>query len=665
MILSLLKERFRQALEGLVDQPEPYLDQIRPTQNPAFGDFQANMAMPLAKVLSQPPRQVAQHIIDRLQFADFLEVPEIAGAGFINLRLKNNWLANKAGTAAGDARLGVPVTTKPETIVVDYSSPNVAKPMHVGHIRSTVIGNAIGRVLRFLGHRVIADNHLGDWGTQFGMIIYGFRNFCDENVFEENPVCELGRLYRLVRQLMDYHSAVAALKDWEVQACQAQAKLDAQRACVAALKESNAKKDERKKAESICSRLKDEADRARERFESGQKKINAVENDPVLKELAASHTDINAAVLHETALLHQGNADNIELWKRFLPECIKDINAIYDEFGVTFDTTLGESFYHPFLGKLVDKLLADGVARESDGAICIFVEGQPVPMIIRKKDGAFLYATTDLATIAWREEQYHPDRILYVVDTRQSLHFQQLFTVAKQLGYKNIDFVHVNFGTILGDDGRPFKTRSGDTVGLSSLLDEAKSRAYDIVCAGDKDGDDTPRFTQQERREIASVVGIGALVYSDLSQNRESDYVFSYDRMLAMNGNTAAYMQYACARVRSIFSRGEIDVKQLEKDASNGKIAIVLTEPQERALALELLKFADALNAVAKDYRPNQLTSYLYELANCYSAFFEKCPVLRATDNAVRTSRLLLCDLTAKTIEKGLDLLGIKTVERM
>lgn len=665
MILSLLKERFRQALEGLVPRPEHYLDQIRPTQNPAFGDFQANMAMPLSKILSLSPREVAQQIIERLRFADFLEEPEIAGPGFINLRLKNVWLATKASQAVCQPRLGVPVTNRPETIVVDYSSPNVAKPMHVGHIRSTVIGNAIGRVLRFLGHRVIADNHLGDWGTQFGMIIYGFRNFCDENIYEENPICELGRLYRLVRQLMDYHVAVSALNEWEKLALESQGKLEAQRACLTALKESGAKKEERKKAESLCSRLKDEADRARERFESGRKKIEAVQSDPVLKELADKHADINAAVLHETALLHQGDRANLELWKRFLPECIKDINAIYEEFGVTFDTTLGESFYQPFLGKLVDKLVTDGVARESDGAICIFVDGQTVPMIIRKKDGAFLYATTDLATIAWREEQYHPDRVLYVVDTRQSLHFQQLFAVAKQLGYGHTDFAHVNFGTILGDDGRPFKTRSGDTVGLGSLLDEAKSRAYDIVCAGDDADREGPRFSEHERRDIASVVGIGALVYSDLSQNRESDYVFSYDRMLAMNGNTAAYMQYACARVRSIFSRGGIDVSQLEKKAASGKAAIVPTEPQERALVLELLKFADALSAVAKDYRPNQLTSYLYELANCYSAFFEKCPVLRANDDAVRTSRLLLCDLTVKTIEKGLELLGIKTVERM
>ena len=341
---------------------------------------------------------------------------------------------------------------------------------------------------------------------------------------------------------------------------------------------------------------------------------------------------------------------------------------MYNRLDVHFDHTLGESFYEDRLAAVVDELLAKGIAQQSEGAICIFFTDQDAPMLVRKQDGAFLYATTDLATIRYRMETWRPDAVLYVVDHRQSLHFQQLFAAAKRWGYDKIEFQHISFGTVLGEDGRPFKTRSGDTVGLESLLDEAVRRAAEIVSANDDAKPDGPEISPQKRAEIAEGVGIAALKYADLSQNRTSDYVFSYDKMLAMNGNTATYMQYAYARVRSIFAKGNFDAEALRVSDA----AINLTPPEkkaereaERALALELLRFAEALDLTAADYRPNQLTAYLFELANRYSTFFEHCHVLRAESESLRQSRLLLCDLTARTIQKGLELLGIKVVEKM
>ena len=442
-----------------------------------------------------------------------------------------------------------------------------------------MIGNALNKILRFAGHRVISDNHIGDWGTQFGMIIYGYRHFLDKDAYDKNPVEELARLYRLVRQKADADPAVMT------------------------------------------------------------------------------------EVLGETSKLHHGDPENRRLWESFLPNCQDEINRVYKRLGVEFDHTLGESFYNDRLGPLTERLSAEGHARESQGALCIFLDGEEVPMLIRKKDGAYLYATTDLATLEYRAETFRPDAVLYVVDFRQSLHFKQLFKAVRQLGIvpEETELVHVKFGTVLGDDGKPFKTRSGETVGLESLLDEAERRALEIVAANDKDG----ALSETERLETARVIGIGALVYADLSQNRDSDYVFSFDKMLAMNGNTATYMQYAFARIRSIFAKGNVDPAALRQAAARADSPLRLAEPAERALALELLKFSDAVHSVLKDYRPNILTSYLFDLAGRYSAFFEKCPVLKAEDEAVKRSRLLLCDRTAETIRLGLSLLGIGTVEKM
>lgn len=659
-ILLELRKRFRRVLADTVGDPKrmtELLDMVQQSQDPRFGDYQANMAMPLGKELRRPPREVATEIVARLEVADLCLAPEIAGPGFINLKVRDSWLAERLGAAVPDSRLGVPVVECPRTYVIDYSAPNVAKPMHVGHIRSTVIGDSICRTLKFLGHHVVSDNHIGDWGTQFGMILYGYRHFCDPEAYRAHPVQELARLYRLVRQLMDYHEGVAELPRLRERVAEQEAALrEAQQASEAAQDKKAAKKGAKD-----LRRVENGVREAREELAALEAKLVAVHRDPALGRLAEEHRGVGPAVLAETAKLHAGDEENRRLWREFLPHCEDEIERVYGRLGVTFDHTLGESFYQDRLGPLVEDLLACGIARESDGAICVFLEGQQVPMIVRKKDGAFLYATTDLATLRYRMETWKPDAILYVVDHRQSLHFEQLFAAARLLGYGDVELEHVSFGTVLGEDGRPFRTRAGDTVGLEGLLDEAVRRADQIVGANDDAKPGGPELSGDQRQQVAQTVGIAALKYADLSQNRTSDYVFSYDKMLAMNGNTATYMQYAYARVRSIFAKGDVDVDALRASG----LPISLDEPAERALAVELLRFGEALELAAIDFRPSQLTSYLFDLANRYSTFFETCHVLRAETDALRRSRLLLCDLTARTIRQGLELLGIRVVDRM
>ncbi len=652
-ILSELKERFAVPLAELAEEPETCLDLVRQSQDPRFGDYQANFAMPLGKKLGRPPRDVADDVVAQLDLSDFCESAEVAGAGFINVRLKNAWIAERLQAAVADGRLGVPEVATPRTYVVDYSAPNVAKPMHVGHIRSTVIGEALCRTLRFLGHRVTSDNHLGDWGTQFGMILYGWRHFRDEDAYRDSPVEELARLYRLVRRLMDYHDGLAREPKLQERLAQHASALEDQR------RQAGPSPD--KKTKKTLRRAEAEVDNLRGEIDELAAKLKKVEDDTALASLAARHAEVQRAVLAETARLHAGDEENLRLWREFLPYCLDEIQRIYDRLGVVFDHTLGESFYNDRLGDVVKELLDAGIARESDGAVCVFLQGQDVPMLVRKQDGAFLYATTDLATIEYRMKQWKPDAILYVVDHRQSMHFEHLFATARLLGYRDVELQHVSFGTVLGDDGRPFRTRSGEVVGLEGLLDEAVRRAGAIVGANDDAKPDGPELSPSERRRIAQRVGIAALKYADLSQNRTSDYVFSYDKMLAMNGNTATYMQYAYARVRSIFARGGVDVKKLR----SGGAEIFLNSPAERALGLAILQFPEALDLAMLDYRPNQLTNYLFELAGRYSTFFEQCPVLKAPTDALRQSRLLLCDLTARVIRKGLELLGIEVVEKM
>ena len=670
-VLKTIADRFAKALEAIGVEPDQYLDLIRPSQDVKFGDFQANFAMPLGKKLGKAPREVASDVVARLDCSDFLETPEIAGPGFINLRVKTDYLANLVQQEAADERLGVEKVEKPRKIVLDYSAPNVAKPLHVGHIRSTMIGNSLARVLRFLGNDVVADNHLGDWGSQFGMIIYGYRNFLDQAAYEQSPVDELARLYRLTRQLVDYQSAKKNVGELENQTLVARQALDAQKErCAEARAKDDAEKtkeskDALKKANKERDRLTKTLEAALEKYDGAKGKIDAVESDPELVKLVEGRDAIGADVLNETSKLHHGDEANLALWRQFMPQCLAEVDKIYRRLDVQFDETLGESFYNDRLGPLVERLKAEGIARETEGAVGIFFEDQDVPMLIQKSDGAYLYATTDLATLEYRRDRFRPDAILYVVDFRQSHHFEQLFEAAKFIGMAGIELTHVKFGAVLGDDGRPFKTRAGDAVGLKSLLDEAELRALAIVEANDAAREADGKFPEEEKHETARRVGIGALVYADLSQNRESDYVFSYDKMLAMNGNTATYMQYAYARVRSIFTKGGIDVDALRREYADGTRKLRLGAPEERALAFELTNFQAALETVCKDYRPNFLTAYLYVLANKYSSFFEKCPVLKAEDEDVKASRLLLCDLTARTIAKGLELLGIQTVERM
>ena len=651
--LALLRSRFAPVLGVWVDDPTELLEMIRPSQDPKFGDYQANCAMPLGKRLGKPPREVAQDIVDRVDVGDLCDPPEIAGPGFINLRLTDTRIEACLVAALQDEdRLGVEPTARPRVFVMDYSSPNVAKPMHVGHIRSTFIGDSLYRILQFLGHRTISDNHIGDWGTQFGMILFGYKHFLEERCYRDSPVEELGRLYRHVNQLVEYYEARnTAIPKLEHQIAEARSQHDS----LADAKQPGEKK-RAAPLRQLATRIHDwEADLARK-----QAAVATVEETPELVALASGHPDIGRDVLAETTQLHAGDDRNVSLWSEFLPPCLAEIDKVYRRLGVSFDHALGESFYHERLGPLVDGLCESGVARESDGATCVFLPDHATPMIIRKQDGAFLYATTDLATIQYRMEEFRPDVILYVVDHRQSLHFQQLFEVARMMGYGDVGLEHISFGTVMGDDGRPFKTRSGDAVGLEGLLDEAVRRALKTVSENDA-AKPTPELGSDQRQRIAEIVGIGALKYADLSQNRTSDYVFSFDKMLAMKGNTATYLQYSYARVQSIVNKSQVPVQALRESGDRLRIE----QPAERALGLELLRLNESLQRAAEDYRPNHLTNYLFDVASRYAEFYEKCPVLKAETDATRYSRLQLCDLTGRTLKLGLSLLGIDVVDKM
>ena len=655
-ILAELKSRFRAALAELVDDPAEMLELIRPAQDAKFGDYQANFAMPLAKRLGRPPRDVAAAIVQRVDLSDLCHVPEIAGPGFINLRLKDEWLAGGLAAALRDERLGVEPVARPRTFVIDYSSPNVAKPMHVGHIRSTVIGDALCKMLRFAGHRVISDNHLGDWGTQFGMILYGYKHFVDRDAYGRQPVTELGRLYKLVHRLADFHEGHVRLPELEH-------KLAERIAAADRLKTTPPTGDKAadKKNAAALRKAETQLAEAREELAARRAKLQAADADAPFAALAQQHANIAAAVLEETAKLHAGDAENRRLWEEFLPHCRDEIQRIYKRLDIQFDQELGESYYHDRLPTVVADLEERGLARESEGATCVFLDGFDAPMIVRKKDGAFLYSTSDLATIEYRVKTWRPDAILYVVDHRQSDHFSKLIAAARLWGYRDVELQHIAFGTVMGDDGRPYKTRSGDTVGLEGLLDEAIHRALAVVSAGDDSKPNGPEFSAEQRQHIASVVGIAALKYADLSQNRTSDYVFSYDKMLALDGNTATYLQYSYARVQGIFTKGGIDIAALRQSATG----FTLEHPAERSLALSLLRFSEELDEALSDNRPNQLTNYLYDFTKSFFTFYEACPVLKAETAESRTRRLLLCDLAGRTIKQGLTLLGIQVVDKM
>ena len=561
---------------------------VRPC-DPKFGDYQSNALMSLAKVRKMNPRQLATETLAKLDVSDVCEKVEIAGAGFLNFRLKNSVLAQTLEAAARGEHLFFAPAATPKTIVVDFSSPNVAKPMHVGHIRSTGIGDALQRTLRLLGHRVISDNHIGDWGTQFGKLLLGWKQALDRPALARDAIAELERLYKIIN-----------------------AECDA---------------------------------------------------NPARLEEAKS----------ELVKLQAGDAENISIWKEMIRLSQIQFDTIYSRLGVKFDFALGESFYNPWLGDVVNDLLAKKIARESEGAVGVFSDGsQPAkedpflvnrdgewvadPALVRKSDGGFNYTTTDLATVDYRLTTWSPNEIVYVVDDRQSGHFKKLFLIFarwKPEAAKTTQLIHVGFGKILGDDGKPFKTRSGDTVKLGDLLDEAVERAYKTVC------EKSAELPEAQRREIARVVGLGAVKYADLLPNRQSDYVFSWDKMLALQGNTAPYLLYAYARIKSIFRKSEAG--DFKSEITNFKLAA----PEELAVARHLLNFGLTLEAVAEEYRPNFLCNYLFELAVHFSRFFENCPVLKADDATTRDSRLALCELTARVLKQGLDTLGIETVEQM
>jgi arginyl-tRNA synthetase len=588
-ICHALQQRFAAALAGLVEDASGYAELVKPAGDARHGDYQANCAMPLAKVLSRPPREVAQMVIDRLDKGDMLEPPEIAGPGFINLRLRSQWLAAQVQAMARGDRLGVEKAAPPGTYVVDFSSPNVAKPLHVGHLRSTIIGDALARLLRFLGHTVITDNHLGDWGLQFGILLYGYKNHLDPEAYRRDPVQELARLYKLVYAT----------------------------------------------------------------FKKGDDEEEG-DDDP-----------IKDACRQETTKLHEGDAENLALWREFMPHCLEEINAIYRRLDIHFDHTRGESYYQPMLCDVVQDLIDKGIARESEGAYAIFFGEDEPPALIQSSHGAYTYTTSDLATIKQRVQEWQPETMLYVVDSRQALHFKNLFAAARRWGYDRVTFEHLSFGSVLGADGKPLKARAGEAALLEELLDNAIVAAREVYerlrLEAIERGEEVLDLSQAEQKQVHEAVGIGAVKYADLSQNRSSDYRFDVGKMTSTEGNTSTYMQYAYARNRSILRKSEVDEAQLRANPPLPD----LSTPHERALALQLLRFSEALEAAAADYRPNLITAYLWDLSRVYSGFFQNCPVLRAPTPELRQSRLLLCDLTARVIRQGLELLGIRTIERM
>ncbi|MGD0784202.1 MAG: arginine--tRNA ligase [Sedimentisphaerales bacterium] len=584
--IQIISERIGQAIQKATGQNIPAI--VTPATDSKFGDYQSNNALALAKQLKANPRQLAEKIIAALQIDDICQKPEIAGAGFINLRLNPEFVSKSLREIVSDKdRLGIEKTNKPQTVVVDFSGPNIAKQMHVGHLRSTIIGDCICRMLELAGHKVIRQNHIGDWGTQFGMLIAYHR--------------------RQINTVAEYATG----------------------------KTNN------------ISHIQD--------FEDFYKKSQELYNSD-----ASFAKEARQCVVE----LQSGNPVMISSWERIVEWSRDRIYPMYQRLSITLDrkNERGESFYNDKLADVVNDLKKQGIAVESEGAICVFPEGfktkddKPMPFIIQKTDGAFLYATTDLAALRYRINELKADEIIYVTDARQKQHFEMLFKVAEMAGWKkNTELVHITFGSVLGEDGKPLKTRSGENVKLKELLDEAVKRAKSVV------QEKNPELPDSEKENIAQSVGTGAVKYADYSNNRTSDYIFSYDKMLAMDGNTAPYMQYAYARICSIFKKGNIDI---EKELNSIK-EIHLNEPTEFELAKQLIRYSEAFNSAIADFKPNFLTAYLYELAQKFSAFYNACPVLDA-DSKIRPSRLLLCDLTAKIIRHGLEnLLGIKTIERM
>lgn len=582
-LADLLRERLRAGFAACGIEGED-LERVEVTQaaDLRFGDYQSNAAMVLAKAARRNPRALAEAARDATDASELAQV-EVAGPGFLNFRVKPDAFAGHLGNMLGDERLGVPLSEDKFRIVIDFSAPNVAKPMHVGHIRSTIIGDALARVAEFLGHEVITDNHIGDWGTQFGMVIWAWKREVDREALERDPLNELLRLYRVAN--------------------------------------SQSKEDE----------------------------------------------TIREQCRQELVDLQRGDPGNLEIWEECVRLSRNGLQEIYDRLNVHFDHWLGESCYNDRLAGVVDSLVESGLARESEGAICVFSngEGDPgedpfkirkgeqwedKPMIVRKSDGGFNYATTDIATIDYRVEEFDADWAWYVVDHRQSDHFRQLFSLARRRGHQ-LALSHISFGTILGRDGTPLKTRAGDLPQLGDVLDDA-------VKAARASSEGRSRVESEEEREaLAQMIGVSAIKFMELSHHRATDYVFDIERMVAMEGDTAPYLQYSYVRCCSIF-------RKLEGELSLDGEGLELLEEEERHLARMLARFGETVPVVLDDFRPHLLAHYLLELARAYHSFFQVCPVL-ISEGAVRKTRLVLCELTARVLKKGLALLGIEVPERM
>jgi len=575
-IQSILSEKIKQAMiaAGADTQCEALVRQSGKVQ---FGDYQANGIMPAAKKLGLNPREFAQSVLDKAELQDIAEKTEIAGPGFINIFLKDTWLANNINRAVQDPKLGVHNPEK-QTVVVDYSSPNVAKEMHVGHLRSTIIGDAVVRTLEFLGNHVIRANHVGDWGTQFGMLIAYLEKMENEHA-SEMELSDLEAFYRAAKKHYD--------------------------------------------------------------------------EDPVFAEKARNYV----------VKLQSGDEYCRTMWQKLVKITMQQNQHNYDRLNVTLTDkdVMGESLYNPMLPGIVEDLKKQGLAVEDDGALVVYLDefknkdGDPMGVIVQKKDGGFLYTTTDIAAAKYRYETLKAHRALVFSDTRQSQHMQQAWLITRKAGYvpDSFQLEHKNFGMMLGKDGKPFKTRSGDTVKLADLLDEAIERAGVLI------SQKSTALSEQEKADVIEAVGIGSVKYADLSKNRTTDYVFDWDNMLSFEGNTAPYMQYAYTRIRSIFNRSQIALNEVEQ------AQLSITDEKERALAIKLLQFEEAVQVVGKEGTPHVLCAYLYELAGVFSSFYEHCPILNNDDQQVKLSRLKLALLTERTLKQGLDLLGIKTVEKM
>ena len=575
-IQSILSEKIKQAMiaAGADAQCEALVRQSGKVQ---FGDYQANGIMPAAKKLGLNPREFAQSVLDKAELQDIAEKTEIAGPGFINIFLKDTWLADNINRAVQDPKLGVHNPEK-QTVVVDYSSPNVAKEMHVGHLRSTIIGDAVVRTLEFLGNHVIRANHVGDWGTQFGMLIAYLEKMENEHA-SEMELSDLEAFYRAAKKHYD--------------------------------------------------------------------------EDPVFAEKARNYV----------VKLQSGDEYCRTMWQKLVKITMQQNQHNYDRLNVTLTDkdVMGESLYNPMLPGIVEDLKKQGLAVEDDGALVVYLDefknkdGDPMGVIVQKKDGGFLYTTTDIAAAKYRYETLKANRALVFSDTRQSQHMQQAWLITRKAGYvpDSFQLEHKNFGMMLGKDGKPFKTRSGDTVKLADLLDEAIERAGVLI------SQKSTALSEQEKADVIEAVGIGSVKYADLSKNRTTDYVFDWDNMLSFEGNTAPYMQYAYTRIRSIFNRSQIALSEVEQ------AQLSITDEKERALAIKLLQFEEAVQVVGKEGTPHVLCAYLYELAGVFSSFYEHCPILNNDDQKVKLSRLKLALLTERTLKQGLDLLGIKTVEKM